>query len=200
MREREEPATQYSWIVNAVALLMFGGIAGYVLALQGRGATAVPAEAPAALTAAAPASIADEGQIRVYREILARDPKNVAAAVGAGNLLYDARRYQEAIGFYQQAFAGNPADVNVSTDLGTALWYTGRPDEALAQYQKSLAVNASHAQTLFNMGIVRAEGKQDPAGAVEAWEKLLSTNPTYPDATKVRSLIADARQKITGAR
>jgi hypothetical protein len=28
--------------------------------------------------------------LRAYREILARDPKNVAAAVKAGNLLYEA--------------------------------------------------------------------------------------------------------------
>src|SRR6476646_8807471 len=103
MRERTEPATQYAWIVNAAAMLLVGGLAGYVLALQGRGAAPAAAPATAAVTAA-PAAMADEGQLRAYRDILARDPKNVAAAVGAGNLLYDAQRYQEAIGYYEQAF------------------------------------------------------------------------------------------------
>jgi len=168
-------------------------LSGYILALQGRGASPAAAPAPAATVATAPAPLVDEGQLRAYREILARDPKNLAAAVGAGNLLYDAQRYQEAIGYYQQAFAANPADINVSTDLGTALWYTGRADEALAQYAKSLAINPTHAQTLFNVGIVRKDGTRDAAGAVEAWEKLLSTNPAYPDAGKVRSLISEAR-------
>ena len=199
MRERIEPSTQYAWIVNAAALLLVGGLAGYVLAVQGQSAS--PGVAPAAATVTtAPVPLADEGQLRAYREILARDPKNVAAAIGAGNLLYDAQRYSEAIGYYQQGFAGNPADINVSTDLGTALWYTGRADEALAQYDKSLAINPTHAQTLFNVGIVRNDGKRDHAGAVEAWERLLASNPAYPDATRVRSMIADARQKVTSTR
>ena len=118
------------------------------------------------------------------------------AAIKAGNLLYDAQRYVEAIGFYQQAFALNPSDINVSTDLGTALWYAGRPDEALAQYERSLAINPTHAQTLFNVGIVRADGKRDYAGAVTVWDTLLKTNPDYPVIARVRSLIGDARQKI----
>jgi len=102
-------------------------------------------------------------------------------------------------GFYQQAFTLKPNDINVSTDLGTALWYAGRPDEALAQYERSLAINATHAQTLFNVGIVRADGKQDYASAAAAWEKLLQTNPDYPAIARVKTLIADARQKAAGS-
>jgi len=84
----------------------------------------------------------------------------------------------------QQAFAANRQDVSLSTDLGTALWYAGRPAEALAQYDRSLAINATHAHTLFNIGIVRADGTHDHAGAITAWETLLKTNPGYPDVTK----------------
>ena len=196
MYEQEEPASKYAWIVYAIATMMAGGLMGYVLSSVAARPAAAPAVANVAGAASAP--LIDEGQLRAYREILARDPKNVQAAVAAGNLLYDAHRYHEAVGFYQQAFAGNPSDVNVSTDLGTALWYAGRPDEALAQYEKSLAVNATHAQTLFNMGIVRSDGKNDATGAIEAWERLLATNPSYPDAPRVRSLIADARLKTKG--
>src|SRR5262249_25097609 len=131
-----------------------------------------------------------------YRDILEREPKNLQAAVSAGDLLYDAHRYVEAIPYYQQAFALKPSDINVSTDLGTALWYAGRTDEALAQYEKSLAIHPAHPQTLFNIGIVRADGKHDYAGAVAAWEKLLATTPDYPNAGNVRSLISDTRQKM----
>jgi Flp pilus assembly protein TadD len=199
MREYDESPAQYAWIVYTVAALMFGGLAGYIIAVQGGHA----APAGVASTAASPqpgaVAVVDESELRAYREILARDPKNVAAAVKAGNLLYDGQRYVEAIGFYQQAFALNATDINVSTDLGTALWYSGRADEALAQYQRSLAINATHAQTLFNVGIVRADGKQDYAGAAAAWEKLLQTNPDYSAIARVKTLIADARQKVAGS-
>jgi tetratricopeptide (TPR) repeat protein len=193
MQEHIEPPNQYAWMVYAVGMLMVGGLAGYVLSIQMNGPGTRMIAAPAAT--AAPAAVVNEQELRAYRDILARDPRNADAAVKAGNLLYDAQRYPEAIALYQQGFAINPSDINVSTDLGTALWYAGRADEALAQYQKSLAINPAHGQTLFNVGIVRAEGKSDYAGAAAAWDTLLKTNPQYPDAAKVQTLIADARQK-----
>ncbi len=196
MREYDDPPTQCTWIVYAIAMLMVGGLAGYVIAVEnGRAAPSAGAIATAPAQAA-PVPVVDESELRAYREILARDPKNLAAAVRAGNLLYDGQRYPEAIGFYQQAFALSPKDINISTDLGTALWYAGRADEALAQYERSLAINATHAQTLFNVGIVRADGKRDYAGAVSAWDTLLKTNPDYPAIARVQSLMADARQRV----
>ena len=150
---------------------------------------------PAAPAATSAAPLVDEGALRAYRDILARDPKNLQAAVNAANLLYDGHRYVEAIPFYEQAFALNSTDINVSTDLGTALWYAGRPDDALAQYERSLKISPAHAQTLFNIGIVRADGKRDYPGAVAAWESLLATSPAYPNAANVRELLADARAK-----
>jgi len=45
------------------------------------------------------------------------------------------------------------------------------------------------------VGVVRADGKRDYAGAIAAWESLLQSNPTYPDVAKVRSSMADARAR-----
>lgn len=197
----DDPARRYSWIVYAVAMLLVGGLGGYVLSIATgtssagtvSGAPASTASAPAAATPAA--GMVDEVALKAYKDILARDPKNVDAAVNAGNMLYDAKRYEESIPFYQQAMAARGTDVNVSTDLGTALWYTGRADAALAQYAVSLSIDKTHAQTLYNMGIVRQDGKRDFKGAVEAWETLLATNPTYPNAANLRTMIAEAKAK-----
>jgi tetratricopeptide (TPR) repeat protein len=194
MREYYEDEQQYSWIVYAVCTLIVGGLAGYILAVAGtRPGSGVTAQTAAAAPSNAP--LVDEGALQAYRDILARDPKSLQAAVNAGNLLYDGHRYVDAIPFYQQAFALNASDINVSTDLGTALWYAGRPDEALAQYERSLKISPTHAQTLYNVGIVRADGKHDYPGAATAWEKLLATSPTYQNAASVRELLADARLK-----
>ena len=200
MRERYEAGSEYSWIVYIVAVMMVGGLAGYIIELQTgqrAGAASAMAVGGAPVEAPAQAPLVDENELRAYREILGRDPKNVQAAVRAGNLFYDAQRYMEAIRFYQQAFALDPSDVNVSTDLGTALWYAGRADEALEQYARSLDINPRHAQTLYNLGIVRADGKHDYGGAIEAWGTLLEISPDYPEAARVRSLLADARQKLS---
>lgn len=201
MRERTYSSERgYDWIVYAVALLLVGGLAGYILASTQTSQATQPLSAAAAPASSLPATapVVDEAQIQAYRDILARDPKNLQAAIAAGNILYDAHRYADAVPFYQQAAALAPSDINISTDLGTSLWYTGRPDEALAQFEKSLALNPTHPQTLFNAGIVKADGKHDYAGAVAAWEKLLASNPTYENATRVRELISTARTKLHG--
>ena len=113
-----------------------------------------------------------------------------------GHLYYDSGRFAEAVGPYRQAFAADPRNVNLSTDLGTALWYSGRPDEAIAQFTRSLAIDPTHPQTLFNLGIVKRDGKQDYAGAVQAWEKLLAANPSYPERDKVEQLIGQVKAQM----
>jgi tetratricopeptide (TPR) repeat protein len=187
----------YTWIALAVLLLMIGVLGGYALSLPAHIAAApAPAAPQSATTPAAPAAtLADENALSAYRDMLARDPKNVQAAISAGNTLYDAKRFAEAIPYYEQAMALDAKNVNVSTDLGTALWYSGRADDALAQYARSLAIDPRHAQTLFNVGIVKSEGKRDYAGAVASWEQLLAANPSYQNAASVRSMIDEARRK-----
>jgi tetratricopeptide (TPR) repeat protein len=176
--------------VTGVAGVLFGLIVGYLLgAGAGPGAVQPVAAAPAAQTAAVP--IVNEQELQAYRNILAGDPKNLRANVEVGNRLYDARRYAEAIPYYQQAIAIDARNINVSTDLATALFYAGRADEALAQFDRSLQIDPKHAQTLFNIGIVRRDAKQDRKGAADAWRRLLDANPAYPDAPKVRSMIAE---------
>jgi tetratricopeptide (TPR) repeat protein len=180
--------------ITGIAGILFGVIVGYVIGsgqLQARAEMA----APPATQAASPQSTAvvTDADLQPYRTILAQDPRNAGAAAALGNKLYDAGRYSEAVPYYQQALASDPKNVNVSTDLGTALFYAGRSDEALAQLQKSLDIDPKHAQTLFNIGIVKRDGKQDRKGAVEAWERLLATNPGYPEVARIRSLIDETK-------
>ncbi len=196
---RNESSNTGLLAASCAASVLFGVIVGYIMGTGGNlgasraGGYAAPA--PVAQTPPA-APLVNEGELQAYRDILRADPKNINAATALGNKLYDAGRYAEAVPYYQQAFALDSKNANLSTDLGTALWYSGRADEALAQYRKSLASDPKHAQTLFNMGIVRLEGKQDPLGAIEAWSDLLAKNPGYPEADKVKRLIAEAQQKI----
>lgn len=186
----------YTWIPVALIMLMVGGLGGYALSIAGQSrSVGAIARAPAAVTQGTSGTVVDENVLGAYREMLARDPRNLQAAISAGNLLYDAKRYAEAAPFYQQALAIDPRNVSVSTDLGTALWYSGRADEALAQYARSLAIDPAHAQTLFNIGIVKSDGKSDYVGAAASWEQLLATNPSYANAADVRRMIADARKK-----
>jgi len=124
---------------------------------------------------------------------LKTNPKDFDTLTKIGNLYYDGQAYPQAIEYYEKALAVQPNNPDVRTDLGTAYWYTGDPDKAIANFQKALAVRPNHPGTLFNLGIVEWQGKKDPKAAILAWQKLLSTNPDYPQKDQVQALIERAK-------
>ena len=190
-----------TWAIISGSCLVLGLAVGYVVFGGPKAAPPVvltPAPQTTTATPGAPTpALIDEQQVQALKNILAKDPKNLQAATQLGNMLYDAGRYADAVPYYQQAFEQDSKNVGLSTDLGTALWYTGRADDALAQYDKSLALDPTHAQTLYNRGIVLLNGKQDPARAVQSWEKLLASNPSYGDRAGLEQLIAQAKEKAS---
>jgi Tfp pilus assembly protein PilF len=114
------------------------------------------------------------------------------------NLYYDGRQYPEAVKYYQLALKLQPTNADVLTDFGTSLWFLGDADGAIAEFQKALSYHPDHPGTLFNLGVVRWEGKLDPKGAVQAWEDLLRRNPNYPQKQEVQEYINRARQHAKG--
>ncbi len=130
---------------------------------------------------------------------LKSNPNDAGTLEKLGNLYYDGQAYPQAIEYYEKAVKVEPANADVRTDLGTSYWYTGDADQAIANFEKALAVRPNHPQTLFNLGIVKWQGKKDPKGAVIVWEKLLQTNPDYPEKDQVQSLIERAKMHASGA-
>lgn len=181
--------------VTGIAGALFGIIVGYMMGVSQQEARSLPVAAQTTAAAQAPAAVPNEQELQGWRNILSSDPKNVRANVELANRLYDAARYAEAIPYYQQAFTADPKNVSVSTDLATAMYYAGRPEEALAQFDRSLAINPKHPQTLFNLGIVKRDARNDARGAIEAWERLLISAPDYPDAGKVRTMIGELKTR-----
>jgi len=197
MADRHRDSITPLTAVTGIAGVLFGVIVGYMRGVSGTGAGSLPVTATSAASAVPSATaVVTDQELQGWRNILATDPKNVRANEELANRLYDAGRYAEAIPYYQQAFTLDPKNVSVSTDLATALFYAGRPDEALAQFDRSLAIDPKHGQTLFNVGIVKRDARNDPKGAIAAWERLLASVPDYPDAAKVRTMIAELKGRV----
>jgi len=190
MRHEYSPFSPMNAVTGAAGIFL-GIIVGFVIgAGQAQpGAPLSAATAPNDAIHSPAAAVVNEAELQAYRDILANDPKNLKAATELGNKLYDAGRFADSVPAYQQALALDPRNVSVSTDLGTAMFYAGRTDEALKQLEQSLEIDPAHAQTWFNIGIIRRDGKRDSKGAVQAWEQLLKVAPNYPEASKVRALI-----------
>ncbi len=198
----------------AIFCLGFGLVLGYLF----RGSAPVTSTATAATTSepagpagmpGVPSSITAPGASQINPQQTAemvqkaaqpllgnlkQNPRDFDTLVKVGNLYYDAKLFPDAIKYYAQAVKVRPENSDVRTDLGTSYWYTGDADKAITEFNRALKYQPTHPGTLFNMGVVKWQGKMDPAGAVQAWERLLQSNPNYPQKQQVLDLIARARQ------
>jgi tetratricopeptide (TPR) repeat protein len=188
--------------VFAIAGTLFGLIVGWIIGTQQVPTRVVSGVAPAAQTtqaaqtAAPPASrpALDESEAGPLRNIAERDPKNVQSRVRLGDMYFDAGRYQEATKWYEEALALNTRDVNVSTDLAICYYYTNQPDRAITQMTASLNIDPRHTKTWLNLGVVKAFGKQDVAGATAAWNQVITLAPGSQEAQSAQRALDNLKK------
>ena len=189
-------------VVFLVSGAFFGLLVGWILGSQ-QGRPVVPGVAPATQAAPQPAGTTaapplDENRARALQATADANPADAATRVELGNVYFDAERYAEAIRWYEAAIAIDPGNVNASTDLGVAYYYSNQADRALAQFDHSLSVDPTHAKTLLNMGIVRAFGKQDLAGAIEAWQKVVEVAPGTSESRAAQQALDSVKSAHPG--
>ena len=172
-------------LVFAAAGALFGIIAGWILGAEQASTRPQPTTAPVAESQPAAATgqatqappQLDQARVDQLLKVAAAAPTAAGPRVDLGNLYFDAERYQDATQWYEAALKLDPNNVDVSTDLGVCYYYLNQPDRALGQFDHSLKIDSKHTKTLLNVGIVRAFGKQDLAGAAQAWEQVLALAP-----------------------
>jgi tetratricopeptide (TPR) repeat protein len=202
LRSTPSPGVVPSWTgAQAYVLASFCLVLGVALGYLFRGSASSVPQAPAATQQSAGVQ-AESNQVQAafkqsvgpLLEAVNRSPADYDALVKLGDLYYDGQQFPSAIPYYERALAIHPENPDVRTDLGTAYWYTGNADRALSEMETSLKYKPGHPQTLFNMGWVKWQGKADAKGAIEAWQKLLKTNPDYPQKQQVEQNIAKAKE------
>lgn len=182
----------------AAFCLLLGVALGYLF--RGSASSPVSANRPQQAEDAQPQSQQGDMQAKLAQaagplmEAVNKNPNDYDSLVKLGNLFYDGQQYAGAVQYYERAVGIHPENVDVRTDLGTAYWYSGNADQAIASLETALKYSPGHPQTLFNLGWVRWQGKGDPKGAIEAWERLLKANPNYPQREQIEQYIAKAKE------
>ena len=128
-------------------------------------------------------------------EKLKSDPKNSDLLFQIGNIYKNTHQFKDAIGYYQQALEIDPKNTGIRTELASCMYYSGDVEGAIAELQQSLRQSPKDVNSLFNLGMIKWQGKQDASGALAAWQELLKTNPQLAADRKaiVETLMADVK-------
>ena len=192
----------------AVISLVVGLAIGYLF--RGSQSPAVPAQPAASAQPAAPAGgmggqmptlelmqqMADTNAAPLL-EKLKGEPNNKDLLIQAGNLYEATHQFKEAAAYYDKALQIDPKNVPIRTQMASCLYYNGDVDGAISQLQQALHYDPKDVNSLFNLGMIKWQGKQDSKGAVAAWQQLLKSNPQLSAERKatVQKLMADVQMQ-----
>jgi cytochrome c-type biogenesis protein CcmH/NrfG len=138
----------------------------------------------------------DMAQVQQLQDRIKTDPHDYEALVQLANINFDQKNYVDGADLYKKALDIRPDDDDVRTDYGTMLFYQKRYDDAIAELNRVLARQPTHAQALFNLGVVYLHGKNDPQSALTTWEKLVATNPAFPQLEVVKQQIQALKDSL----
>lgn len=185
----------------ASVCLVLGLFAGYFFLGRGRrpivSARTVPAASTyngghPALTLEQMKQMADVQASALIQKSQA-EPKNTVLLVQIATIYLGAHQFKEAASYFSKALEIDPKNVSARTELASCLYYSGDADGALGQLNEALKHNPRDPNALFNLGMIKYRGKNDPVGAVRAWQTLLKTNPSLARRPLVEQLIAEAK-------
>ena len=130
-------------------------------------------------------------------EKLKTDPNNSDLLLQVGNIYKATHQFKEAVGYYEKASTSDPKNIAIRTELASCMYYSGDVEGAIGQLQESLRQSPKDANSLFNLGMIKWQGKQDASGALAAWQELLKTNPQLNAERKaaVQKLITEVKQQ-----
>ena len=125
-------------------------------------------------------------------EKLKSNPNDSASLMKAAAIYYTTGQFKEASAYYEKALATEPANVDERVKLATSLYRGGDAEAAIAQLNKALTYDPKNANALFDLGMIKLQGKQDNSGALAAWRQLLKSNPqlSADHKAQVQRLIA----------
>ena len=204
-----EPPTLRATPVFSMALICLGvglGI-GYLMRGSQQAVLLAPGSAHLATQAAATAAkpmghhltleqmrqLADR-QAAPLLEKLKTNPHDSMLLVQVGAIYHTTHRFKEAADYYSRALDTDPKNVAIRTKLASSLYRNGDIEGSIAQLNRALTYDPKDPNALFDLGMIKLQGKGDPIGALTAWQRLLKMNPQLSADRRatVLKLMADA--------
>jgi tetratricopeptide (TPR) repeat protein len=118
---------------------------------------------------------------RLYKAVLAAQPRHFEAWHRLGLLQFQQRRNEEASRSLSAALRAAPAHAAVWSDLGVVQATMGRFEQAVACYDEAIALEPDHAGALSNKGIALV-ALERPRDALASYDRALAVNPEFVEA------------------
>lgn len=186
-------------LLIGLCCLVIGFLSGIVFSIYKAPAGGGPAKVAAGQPEAPAGKLtAEQAQQLLHLELaVQKDPANVEAWTNLGHLYFDSDQADKAITAYNKSLALAPNNADVLTDLGVMYRRAGNPQQAVASFDRAIQANAKHETARFNKGIVLLYDLKDQAGAVDAWQGLVSINPmaTAPNGQLLSEMIKEIQNK-----
>lgn len=136
-----------------------------------------------------PTPSASDQQVQQLEEKAKAAPQNVDLRIHLGNLCLDTNRLDKAAIWYNRALELEPKELNVRTNLAVTYFRLNQNDKAIAELEKVLSDKPTFPLALLYMGTIRRD-INDKKGAIDAWERLIKTNPDFQGIEKVKEQVA----------
>jgi tetratricopeptide repeat protein len=131
--------------------------------------------------------------VQGYKAALAKNPKDLDATIGLGNLEFDSGQWDHAIDYYTRALSIDPKNADVRVDRAIAYHASGKNDVAVKELRQVTRERPDHKNAWLNLGVVSHE-LGDRAGALRAWQRYLELDPQGEHAASVRQEIESLKQ------
>lgn len=135
-----------------------------------------------------------------YKMILEKNPKDLQALIGLGNIyfekgeLFEESQYHEkAVEYYRKALDVDSKNDNVRLDMAIEYTKLQMNDIALRELNTILSNNANHETAHFYVGTILMD-KQDLQGALRHFKKYQELAPNGPAAPRVSYYIEQIEQ------
>ena len=131
--------------------------------------------------------------VQSYRAALAKNPNDVEAHTGLGNLDFDSGQWEKAIEHYTKALSLDPRNPDVRVDRAIAYHNLGQDEQAFAEMSAVTKSHPTHKNAWLNLGVVSA-GMGDRKTEVEAYERFLALEPNGERSDHVRKDLAEMKK------
>jgi len=140
----------------------------------------------------------------LYRQLIARYPKQGDAYYKLGTLLTSQGKMSDAIDQFRQAIQVNPKHAKAHNDLGVAMASLGKLPDAIVEWREAIKINSQYPDALNNLGVALYQqgAKEDQAEAVASLKKaqeLFVKQGRVPQARRIEQILQEINSQSSGS-